>query len=76
MRVGTLGEKEIDPAAAQDAVADLQNQPFNGAKQAVDVARFILAGDTGSADEENLLANAPQATSAPSSDTVQNPAAE
>ena len=71
-----MGAKNIDPAAAQDAVADLQNQPFSGARQAVEVARFILAGDTASTDERGLPDDASQATSAPSSDTVQNPAAE
>jgi len=52
----TLGAKSIDPAAAQDAVADLQNQPFSGARQALEVARFILAGESTSADEAALLA--------------------
>jgi len=72
----TLGAKSIDPAAAQDAVADLQNQPFSGARQALEVARFILAGESTSADEAALLANTSQATSVPSSDTVQKPADE
>jgi hypothetical protein len=71
-----LGAKNIDPAAAQDAMADLQNQPFSGARQAVEVARFILAGDAASVDGDGLLDDASQATSAPSSETVQNPAAE
>ena len=72
-----MGEKKnIDQAAAQDAVEDLQNKPFDGAKQALEVARFILAGDTAPTEEENLVADASQATSAPSSETVQNPAAE
>ena len=71
-----MGEKNIDPASARDAVADLQNKPFDGAKQALEVARFILAGDAASAGDASLLASADQATSAPSSDTVQNPAAE
>ena len=72
-----MGEKKsIDPAAAQDAVEDLQNKPFDRAKQAIEVARFILAGDAAPTDEQNLLAGAAQATSVPSSDTVQKPAAE
>ena len=72
-----MGEKsDIDPAAAQDAVADLQNHPFNGAKQAIEVARFILAGDTTTSDEAILVSGATQATSEPSSETVQKPAAE
>ena len=72
-----MGEKKsTDPAAARDAVADLQNNPFDGAKQAIEVARFILAGDPASADEHGLLASAAQAINAPSPDTVQKPAAE
>jgi hypothetical protein len=71
-----LGEKKnIDPAAARDAVADLQNNPFDKAKQAIELARFILAGDPATTSEESLFAAA-QATSAPSPDTVQKPAAE
>ena len=77
MWVGTVDEKKtIDPKAAQGAVADLQNNPFEAARQAVDVARFILAGETPSTNDESLVAGAAQATSAPSSETVQNPAAE
>lgn len=72
-----MGEKNnIDPTAARDAVADLQNNPFDGAKQAIEVARFILAGDPATTTEESRLAGAAQATSAPSPDTVQKPAAE
>ena len=71
-----MGTNNIDPAAAQDAVADLQNRPFSGARQALEVARFILAGETVSAADTDPPANRPQATSVPCSDTIQNPAAE
>lgn len=60
--------------AARDAVADLQHDPFEGAKQLVEQARLILAGDqTNTGNDEPPPA---QATRAPSSDTVQNPAGE
>jgi hypothetical protein len=72
-----LGDKsDFDRAAARDAVADLQNRPFSGARQAVEVARFILAGETAPASSADPPADPSQATRVPSSDTVQNPAGE
>jgi len=71
-----LGAKDIDPPNAKDAIADLQNQPFSGARQAIEVARLILSGDRASACEAGVLTKGSQATSVPSSETVQNPADE
>jgi hypothetical protein len=63
--------------AARDAVEDLQHEPFEGAKRAVEVARAILAGDAAGTDQEAPAAGAAlQATREPSSDTVQKPAGE
>ncbi len=62
-------------AAAQGAVADLQDHGFGAAKQAVDVARFILSGEPDPASEA-LIEPPAQATFEPSSDTVQKPASE
>jgi len=68
-----LSKQKTDAPAPDDAVADLQEHGFEAAQQAVDVARFILAGEP---SEEELAAVAAQATLAPASDTVQKPAAE
>lgn len=70
----TVGQK-IDGPDATRAVEDLQHNPFEGAKRAVEVAKILLAG------EEGLPAGVPapealQATREPSSDTVQKPAGE
>ena len=60
--------------AAQDAAAaDLQATGFDAAKQVLDVARFILAGEP---TEEAPVERAAQATREPSRATVQKPAAE
>jgi hypothetical protein len=62
--------------AARDAVADLQHEPFEGAKRLVEEARIMLVGDAAQADAPPAQEAAPQATREPSSDTVQNPAGE
>lgn len=66
-------ENEAD--AAREAVADLQGNAFDGAKRALEVARFILAG-TEPQEGDALAEGADQATREPRSDTVQKPAAE
>jgi len=68
--------QNIDGAAdpAGEALAELQHG-FDGAKQLVKEARILLAGDPVESDG-GAAAEAAQATRAPSSDTVQNPAAE
>jgi hypothetical protein len=63
--------------AAREAVADLQHEPFEGAKRLVEEARIMLVGETAEANEPLAAVEAaPQATREPSSDTVQNPAGE
>ena len=62
--------------SSRDAVADLQHEPFEGAKRLVKEARIMLVGDAAQADAPPAQEAAPQATREPSSDTVQNPAGE
>jgi hypothetical protein len=70
-----LNNSNANTRAPDDAAAQLQANGFDAAKQVVDVARFILTGEPSQA-EEGLVLRADQATRVPSSDTVQNPAAE
>ena len=62
--------------AAREAVADLQHEPFEGAKRLVEEARMKLVGEQAEPDQPLAAEAAPQATREPSSDTVQNPAGE
>jgi hypothetical protein len=59
------------PAPESDVAVEPIN--FDAAKQVVEVARLILAGDP---SEEELADLAAQATREPFSDTVQKPAGE
>ena len=70
MNAKSDGETDV----GREAVADLEHG-FDGAKNLVKRARILLAGDVAAPDEAPVT-SAGQATLAPSSDTVQNPAAE
>lgn len=72
----TLGKRTIDADAERVAITELQNKPFEAAQQAVEVARFILAGEPAHPVADKLVIEPAQATREPSSETVQNPAAE
>jgi hypothetical protein len=70
-------DQTIDGAAdpSRDALANLQHG-FDGAKQLMKEAKILLAGDVPEGGGEAPATDAAQATRAPSSDTVQNPAGE